>query len=191
MEPPMHLHMRGGSIYPEQAPPVAGRVEGLPFDRLRVNAPNVKMQLWAHLVAIARSGTQVSGHTVQIQFFDAQVALDRFFSREDMQRKYPQGTFAKSLDFQATLQDTKLEGFWQTMEPNWKGQFDVRNNSLVTKYISDREMSWDEFKQWVSDNIRKDTRFLYRGQNCQKNLRSSFHRNNRCDLVRYMAVSRF
>ena len=28
----MHLHIRGGSIYPEQAPPLAGRVEGLPFD---------------------------------------------------------------------------------------------------------------------------------------------------------------
>ena len=32
MEPLMHLHIRGGSIYPEQAPPLAGRVEGLPFD---------------------------------------------------------------------------------------------------------------------------------------------------------------
>ena len=31
MEPLMHLHIRGGSIYPEQAPPLAGRVEGLPF----------------------------------------------------------------------------------------------------------------------------------------------------------------
>lgn len=32
MEPTLHLNIRVGSSYPEQAPPLAGRVEGLPFD---------------------------------------------------------------------------------------------------------------------------------------------------------------
>ena len=32
MEPTLHLNIRVGSIYPEHAPPLAGRVDGLPFD---------------------------------------------------------------------------------------------------------------------------------------------------------------
>ena len=50
MEPPLHLNILGGSIYPEQAPLLAGRVEGLPFDFAQGKcALTVKVHLWAHL----------------------------------------------------------------------------------------------------------------------------------------------
>ncbi len=77
MEPPRHLNIQGGSIYPEQAnlfdAAQGSRVEGLPFDPstrplalLRIVVSNrresnhdfaqgkcalsVKIHLWAHLV---------------------------------------------------------------------------------------------------------------------------------------------
>ena len=50
MEPPLHLNIRGGSIYPEQAPPMAGRVEGLPFDFAQGKcAPRMLTYIWGRI----------------------------------------------------------------------------------------------------------------------------------------------
>jgi len=51
---------------------------------------------------------------------------------------------------------------------------------------ADRVMHWPEFKAFISETIKNGDEFLFRGQSSNKfRLSTSFHRENRYDLLRY------
>ncbi len=117
-------------------------------------------------------------------------ALHPFFpvalSRDQLAEDFPQVSFPTKADISLERTKDGLRGEWKT---------DIGTHGHAILYESKasepsdlkplREVStWKEFKSFALDLPPRQ--FIFRGQDCCKRLRTSFHRTRRKDLVTYL-----
>ncbi len=87
-----------------------------------------------------------------------------------------------------------IKGTWDDnyIELSWTTDLGTQGNCKLPKSQADQpskllplEMDWKGFKEYVS-TLKEGRRFLFRGQNTLRRLRTSFHRAGRSDLIRFV-----
>jgi hypothetical protein len=88
----------------------------------------------------------------------------------------------------------EITGAWDkdSLTLSWVTDVGVQGNCVLPRSKADQpselvaiEKDWSAYRQYVSD--LKGCRYLFRGQNKQWRLRTSFHRRGRADLGRFLA----
>lgn len=79
-----------------------------------------------------------------------------------------------------------IDGEWNTTVMT-NGRFQLRKYETELESPPDETLSWQEFKEWLERNYDPSNHFLFRGQASSKyRLRTTFHREGRRDLFRYL-----
>ena len=109
-------------------------------------------------------------------------------SRNDLMRDFKEIEFPSSADISLELTSDGLVGEWRTdigtegratLQPSQAGK---TSNLKTVPNVS----TWSEFKSFALDLSPR--KYIFRGQDCCKRLRTSFHRTRRKDLVTYLTV---
>lgn len=109
-------------------------------------------------------------------------------SRDDLKRDFPEIEFPVSAGISLELTPEGLIGEWQTdigtsgRATLLRSQADNPSNLKPLETVS----TWSKFKDFALDLPPR--RYILRGQDCCKRLRTSFHRTRRKDLVTYLTV---
>ncbi|KPZ68225.1 FRG domain protein [Shewanella sp. P1-14-1] len=104
-------------------------------------------------------------------------------SWELLKDKYIESQIPKSVNIKFKLTNQKLNVSAKTdIDTNVDGELEVSNLKSGSVLPSDLK-SWNDFKQMI---INSTDRSLYRGQNEPWKLQTSFHRQGRNDLTRYL-----
>ncbi|WP_413612754.1 FRG domain-containing protein [Bdellovibrio sp. HCB-110] len=105
---------------------------------------------------------------------------------KDIAHLYPGTIFGKKVAIKLEYKNSVLEFEWRT---------DIGSNGIATLHKSESDkpteyspiaevQTWDQFKSFVSSLEYR--RFIFRGQEEAKRLRTSFHRTGRADLFFYI-----
>ena len=93
----------------------------------------------------------------------------------------------------AVPHEAECYGHWdeEKLKISWKTDIETFGNAEIPRSTSDtpsevapKVMSWNEYKQHVLSF--EGRRYIFRGQNVAKRLRTSFHRTGRADLQRFL-----
>ena len=106
-------------------------------------------------------------------------------SLEDLkQRLGKDQVFSKYADVSGTVDHESLALPWVT-DTGVEGKCTLpRSKADQPSELVPLEKNWAEFREYVSE--LKESRLLFRGQNSQWRLRTSFHRSGRADLTRFL-----
>ena len=104
-----------------------------------------------------------------------------------MDASYANLTFSSDYKIKATVDDVKMTGVWEGDGEN-KGQFTFfRTADQVASEAKHQFETWKEFRTFILDNVSAPPQMIFRGQwDGQRKLRTTFHRHNRYDLVKYL-----
>jgi FRG domain-containing protein len=93
--------------------------------------------------------------------------------------------FSRFADIEGSWGEDSLRLSWTT-DTGMKGDCNLpRSESDNPSELSSSELAWESFKQRVATDETK--RYLFRGQNQLRRLRTSFHRRGRADLWRFLS----
>ena len=106
---------------------------------------------------------------------------------KDVQQLFPAGAkISQVADAHVTLDNDTLKLSWKT-DIGLEGEAALpRSKATAASELVPTEMTWDSFKAHVTDDDWDNGRFLFRGQNEPRRLRTAFHRLGRADLLRFM-----
>jgi len=130
-------------------------------------------------VMFKQQGNKIYGELSNFFAFNPQTRdLD---SWEKIKTTYPaEMSFPAEGKIQGELNNGVITGEWST-NIETKGSFSISKYSLTQ--TAPIEISWDRFKTWVREHHFDG--LIYRGQQKQHHLRTSFHRIGRNDLIQY------
>ncbi|MBI3584765.1 MAG: FRG domain-containing protein [Nitrospinae bacterium] len=99
-----------------------------------------------------------------------------------------QNFLPKTGEISGIIDNNSIRGNWKT-DIDTSGSFVLNNYESDDYYNCDYEYSWDKFREWIIGilNTRTEkTGLIFRGHSDNKyNLRTTFHRTGRRDLLRY------
>jgi hypothetical protein len=108
-----------------------------------------------------------------------------FASWGSIKHHYPQiATFSNYADAFGSWNETSLKLSWKSDTGDIGESILPRSKADQPSEIGPLEMDWTRFKTHVS--TLKARKFLFRGQNGQWRLRTSFHRTGRADIDRFL-----
>lgn len=106
------------------------------------------------------------------------------FNPEGLKDKYPNASIPKSALVKGYFR-TNLISFNVKTDINTKIKIKITKTNLSeTSRIESEKLNWEEYKRKIKDF--SDDKMVYRGQDCQNKLRTSFHRHGRYNLTRYI-----
>ena len=133
---------------------------------------------------------QESGNTIVIdspdtRIFDLQTGLlvpvADFLAKQNITHPIPKRTI-----YNLTERGRVTAGSWQT-DLGEKGVFRLENTTYDPPLPPDKTLRWREFKDFVMENYLDNDSIVFRGQpDSAYKLRTSFHRANRNNLIRYI-----
>ncbi len=103
---------------------------------------------------------------------------------EELTQKYPPGTVPKYADVSSTWDKDWLTISWTTDAGEAGNCVLPRSKAGQPSELVPLKQNWGEFKNYVAS--LKGSRYLFRGQNGQWRLRTSFHRHGRADVARFV-----
>jgi hypothetical protein len=101
---------------------------------------------------------------------------------DNVKTRYPDAQLSSFVDVEGSWNDSHLRLKW-TNDVLMKGECDLpRSQADEPSELAVKQMHWAEFKRHVEGLVTK--RYLFRGQDQQKRLRTAFHRSGRANMVR-------
>jgi hypothetical protein len=114
--------------------------------------------------------------------------LPHVVSRDDLGRDFPDVQFPTTADIRFELQSEGLAAEWET-DIGTSGRAILQRSQADQPSLLrpvDGLTSWSDFKNYALDLPPRQ--YIFRGQDCTKRLRTSFHRTRRKDLVTYLTA---
>lgn len=141
--------------------------------------------IWASMV-MEREGDAFVGRSFRIMYFLPKLAERGFLSLEQLKVLDANLEVTGSIVFRAHLDNGYLRGSWGSNEQEHQGKFDLIRFDLPGVYPADSTLPWDAFKTMIDTEENRNGQHIYRGQDCIKRLRTTFHRSGRNDLAQYV-----
>jgi hypothetical protein len=135
-------------------------------------------------------GNRISGRSTSISAFDWQRS-EVISTAESIRRQEGRVFYSNEIIIEeGFINEKTLSAKWSGKHEAYKvaGTFEAQKLSQSQPSPPDEVLSWEDFKRFVATLIRKGNRSIFRGQSSnQYRLTTSFHRENRYDLLRYNA----
>lgn len=99
-----------------------------------------------------------------------------------------QNALPKGGTLRGKIDGNKIEGTWET-DLGTKGDFKLQKHEGDFFVDPNKVLSWHDYHIWVLEQKRNRPGLIFRGHDSnQFNLRTSFHKTGRRDLVRYAGI---
>jgi hypothetical protein len=148
-----------------------------------INAPAYRIE-----VKLSVSGNSIAGTAGNPQFFDSnRQQLINFEQLKKLDANYANLVFSNDYKIKASAEGVKMQGVWEGDGEN-KGQFTFfRTADQVAAAPNHHFDSWKDFRNFILDYVAAHPQMVFRGQwDGHKKLRTTFHRHQRYDLVKYL-----
>jgi hypothetical protein len=140
----------------------------------------------AAFVVIPSGKTKYSNTALQLTPLDP--TTGEFTQLAHLQARFPGITMPATANSDWVLGTDTIRAQWQTnIGTNGEGILHKVDGSKPSELVPLAVNTWEDFRRYVRD--LEPYRFIFRGQeNSKWRLRTSFHRTDRSDLVKYMRV---
>jgi len=162
--------------------PVEGMVDCFGGRIMFTDLDNTNINFYC-VIQFKVQNNKIAGHLFDFYIFDYSTL--QLLKREEFIRLYPDSLTPIKGEIIGTLADDRITGVWQT-DINTKGTFFVKKSQADKLAEPGEKISWDDFRKLIDVHNQDRSSKIYRGQRDIKyRLRTSFHRNNRNDFIRY------
>lgn len=128
-------------------------------------------------------GHAITARSTQLRAFD--IELRQLIPADQYAKQNPRVYFSSVIEVRGRQTGNKIVGEWSG-DPGVNGTFDLCNYAHEPSSSPGQRMTWSDFKDFVAQLILEKKDRFFRGHTDSRwRLRTSFHRYQRYDLLRY------
>ncbi len=162
--------------------PVEGTIDTFGGRVMFTDLDNTNVNFYC-IVQFKKTGNNMQGRLYDFYIFDYRTL--RLIKRDDFINMYPGSLTPSYGEIAGVISGNKISGSWKT-NIETKGNFVVQESLSNAIAEPGERKTWLDFKKMIIESQQEKSSKIYRGQrNTEHKLRTTFHRSNRNDFIRY------